>query len=711
MTKKILISIIFILYFTGNIYSQIENIIINDINAAYQLFGNEKYNSAYEYFTQMLKEYPKDPVYNYYAGACFLVIDNNSEKGIDYLRFASTRNVPSDVFFYLAKAYQMNYEFDKAIKYYNRFKYNASRLQIKKYKLENNITIAENGKFVTQNVFLHELNKIEKIQKNNIYRKYNSKLNDGKFVVYNNFVNSKNIDTNNISCIFTPSNIRQNEVFYFSMKNKKWGDKDIFSVVRLNDSTWSKPENVGSIINTPFDEDYPYLHSDGSTLYFASKGHYTIGGYDIFKSTWNWETNKWTEPVSLNFPINSTSNDFLYIPNNTNLKADFVSDRNCKSDSVNIYNIDISEETKNIKNLESLKEFADLFYSEKQNISINKEMQSSNDSKSIYDLNCGYDNTIEKSIKYQLKADSLRWVIDDYKKKLSKEIVESKRKQYNELIYKLEVNVARCQEIADSSYDKIRNLEKISFENHNNLEEEILSERNIKNTNLKKKKLELNSKNDLFKNSEIENLGLEIKKNFYTEQNPIPINIELPDGVVYIIQLGAFNNSVKPKIFKGLYPCIGFKKSNAKIIRYFAGNFNFYDEAVKAMPKVKECGFNDAFIIAYENNQRVTIATARENEKKYRENSKNEYLQSVNNVRDNKLYFELHVQVTIDNESNFENVKNTLLEGYEIKRIRKAGRNIIVIGKFKTYNKADAIKRKLDDRNLLNSEIHASFYN
>lgn len=712
MIKKILISIIVFFCFVENIYSQIENVAIDDVNAAYQLFGDGNCNSAFEYFTQMLIEYPNDPVYNYYGGVCFLFIDNNPAKAIEYLRFASTRNVPTEVFFYLAKAYQMNYEFDKAIKYYNRFKYNSNRMQIKKFDLENNIRIAENGRYLVQNVFLHKLNRVEKVKINNMYRKYNSKLKFGELIDSEKFVNSKYIDTNNIAYIFKHDTISQNEVFYFSMKNKKRGDKDIYSIVRVNDSTWSKPENLGEIINTAFDEDYPYLHSDGSTLYFASKGHYSMGGYDIYKSIWNWETNKWSEPISLNFPINSVNNDYLYIPYDNNLKADFVSDRNCKYDSVNLYNIDISDNTRIVENSEKLKEFADLFNSlyNEQN---DNDIASNSSDNSAFDLSIGYDNTIETAIKYQLKADSLRWVIDDYKKKLRKESNERKQIYFNELINKLENEAEKYQKIADSNYNITQDIEKISFENHKDYDENKTNIENSKiaNKNVKKKILKLSSENIIDDNSK--NIGLEIRKDFYSEKNPIPINIDLPKGVVYIVQLGAYNNNVNSEVFKGLYPCVGFKKPNANITRYFAGSFYLYKDAVKALPKVKECGFYDAFIIAYENNNRVTIAIAKKNESKYKESYRNKEnnlidLNSIN--EDDKLYFEIHLQLTNNDSANFEIVKNSILKDYEIKKIRKSTKSIIRIGKFETYNKADIIRKKLNEYNIQDLEIHAFFY-
>ncbi|MEA3316752.1 MAG: hypothetical protein U9R54_02220, partial [Bacteroidota bacterium] len=276
MLKRIVVLVLFCFIIINNVHSQVEKIVVDDIEMAYLSFDDKEDSSAFEYFTTRQKKYPKDPVYNYYAGACYLFVKDKPEKAVDYLRFASTQNVPSDVFFFLAKAYHLNYEFDNAIKYYNRFKYNATRKQIKKYDLLNNIRKAENGKYLIQNVFLHELISVENKNIKSLYRNYNSKYVSGEFLLVNDFVENESIDSNNLSVIYKGKNIKENEVFYFSMPNKKDGDKDIFSLVRINDTTWSKPQNLGDIINTDFDEEYPYIHTDGTTLFFASKGHYSM---------------------------------------------------------------------------------------------------------------------------------------------------------------------------------------------------------------------------------------------------------------------------------------------------------------------------------------------------------------------------------------------------------------------------------------------------
>ena len=70
---------------------------------------------------------------------------------------------------------------------------------------------------------------------------------------------------------------------------------------------WSKPINLGPNVNTPFDEMFPYLYQD-TILFFSSNGHNSIGGLDLFVSTFS--NNEWKKPKQLKFPINSGADDF-----------------------------------------------------------------------------------------------------------------------------------------------------------------------------------------------------------------------------------------------------------------------------------------------------------------------------------------------------------------------------------------------------------------
>jgi hypothetical protein len=94
-------------------------------------------------------------------------------------------------------------------------------------------------------------------------------------------------------------------MFFASDKPGGIGGFDIYYSLRLPDGSYGTPINIGEPINTKSDENYPNLSPDGKKLYFASKGHNSIGGYDIFYTSYDNGENSWKTPVNLGYPINN----------------------------------------------------------------------------------------------------------------------------------------------------------------------------------------------------------------------------------------------------------------------------------------------------------------------------------------------------------------------------------------------------------------------
>lgn len=91
------------------------------------------------------------------------------------------------------------------------------------------------------------------------------------------------------------------------------GNSDIYYCRRNAGGKWARPQKLSSVINTRYDEEAPFIHPDGKTLYFSSKGHASMGGYDIFKSTYNKETKVWSKPKSLGYPINTANDEMCFV--------------------------------------------------------------------------------------------------------------------------------------------------------------------------------------------------------------------------------------------------------------------------------------------------------------------------------------------------------------------------------------------------------------
>jgi len=85
---------------------------------------------------------------------------------------------------------------------------------------------------------------------------------------------------------------------------------DLYVSYMQEDSTWGEPEGLAAL-NTDFDEDAPFLAGD-STLYFSSRGHGSLGGYDVFRTTYDKKKKQWSEPVNLDYPINTVAEDIYF---------------------------------------------------------------------------------------------------------------------------------------------------------------------------------------------------------------------------------------------------------------------------------------------------------------------------------------------------------------------------------------------------------------
>ncbi len=103
------------------------------------------------------------------------------------------------------------------------------------------------------------------------------------------------------------------------------GGRDIYMCTKDSKGTWSEPKNLGPEINTKEDEDSPFMLPDDKTLFFSSKGHGGLGGYDIFVS--HLENGKWSRPQNLGAPINSAADDIYFSYDENDKKGYFSSSR------------------------------------------------------------------------------------------------------------------------------------------------------------------------------------------------------------------------------------------------------------------------------------------------------------------------------------------------------------------------------------------------
>ncbi len=156
-----------------------------------------------------------------------------------------------------------------------------------------------------QDMFVYKNNKI-----------YQTRFENGEWSELEEFEIANKGAKHTPSVAFSPDG---NTLYFVHTEAKGKGGKDIYVSHKDEKGNWSKPENMD--INTPLDEDGPFVSRDGNKLYFSSKGHNSMGGYDFFRLDL---TDKNAKPVRMKEPYNSLADD-IFIDISNDEKHGFIS--------------------------------------------------------------------------------------------------------------------------------------------------------------------------------------------------------------------------------------------------------------------------------------------------------------------------------------------------------------------------------------------------
>jgi outer membrane protein OmpA-like peptidoglycan-associated protein len=142
----------------------------------------------------------------------------------------------------------------------------------------------------------------------------------------------------------------QKTLYFISDMPGGFGGTDVYSVT-LTDNVWSKPENMGPEVNTPGNEMFPFIADDG-TFYFSSDAHSNYGGLDVFATSYDTKSKKWLQVENLNYPLNSSKDDFAFVIKSDN-RTGFVSSNRSNVD--NIYEFRKNDPTFNLSGRVTIK--------------------------------------------------------------------------------------------------------------------------------------------------------------------------------------------------------------------------------------------------------------------------------------------------------------------------------------------------------------------
>lgn len=413
--------------------------------------------------------------------------------------------------------------------------------------------------------------------------------------------------------IFIPDGSRD---IYYSAKDEE-GIRNIYAT-HLTDSLWSVPTLINEQMTSSSDEIYPMLSPDGQSLYFASKGLYGMGGYDLYVSNWNSETNDWDMPVNMGFPYSSPYDDFLFVNTEDGKYSIFASNRECGRDSVTIYVLeyDSMPVRKAVTDVDELRALASLnpardhsridndaaVHDEgQQNESTKRYMDKMREVRALRDSVARFGKNLEKM------RSGLAGASGEEKARLTAEISDK------------EMMLPTLNSALNAAVKELQNIEMDFLANG------IVIDTRKLQAEADKEIVGASSGYTFSKNSYGPALHLDIMKPKPTFDYSFMIlpegrfaeNNTLPEGIIYQIRIFTLGRKATVADLNGLSPVFERTTTSGRHA-YSVGLFKSYKDVLSNLNKVKNRGFRDAQIDAFHNGQVINVRKARELESKVR---------------------------------------------------------------------------------------------
>jgi hypothetical protein len=301
-------------------------------------FEEGNYVQAYAAYSQLVSLYGSNPIYAFRFGAAGIYATTDREKCVFFMKDGVRRGYTEpETHYYLARAYHLSYNFKEAIAEYEKFETSAEKKQLAKSDCKAQKLSAESGLNLMNSIKDVQVLEKTEAEKSSFYRYMNIDPSIGKIISTPKELLSKlDLKSKEEHVFFLPTNGKK---IFFSSKGKDGlTGKDIYTTSRVN-GTFTPPVKLKSSVNTEFDEDFAFMHPNGSTLYFASKGHGSMGGYDIFRCEWDSTISDFGPAINMDFAINTPDDDLFFITDSLNTTAYFASSRLTSPDKLYVYRV------------------------------------------------------------------------------------------------------------------------------------------------------------------------------------------------------------------------------------------------------------------------------------------------------------------------------------------------------------------------------------
>ncbi len=304
--------------------------------SAYTLYLDGDYARAGRIYAELLSLKPDNVTYNYYYGVCVLESGSDREEAIPHLETAAADGqVPSNVHYYLAKAYHQQYRFDEAIGQYGWLMDHENRIFLEDKRVAGQLEACRRA---LETDFLATGTGVtghEEVNAGDFGRTAPFLRAGGHFLTMTERVAQKKNISRFGQLIYVDGDGRW---MTYSGPGKK-GQSEIFLARRKSRDSWFEPVMVRFDGDPAMDKVCPTVADNGTTLYFSSDGHTAIGGLDIFMSRFNSSTHSWSTPERLPAPVNTPSDDYYYLPLPEPAMAVFCSDRESAAGQTGVFTV------------------------------------------------------------------------------------------------------------------------------------------------------------------------------------------------------------------------------------------------------------------------------------------------------------------------------------------------------------------------------------
>lgn len=325
--KLILLTIVF---FPSLVFSQVSE-------EAQRLYDESKYSQAKHLLEKDLEENPSNASVNFLLGKSALY-SGDIKTAERTLTLAKKQKV-NDATLYLGRLYAIQYKFEAAEKEFAAYQKAMRRNNAALAELEKEREYADRlQRLVSRTEDIQIIDSVV-VSKNEFLSAYNLNANAGSLQWARDFFDEGLNDEQSV--VFM--NERKTKV-YFSRSATEQGNT-LYSMEKMLDN-FGNEKMLNNPINDSKDQAFPFILSDGLTIYFASKGHESIGGYDIFASRYNLNSNTYLTPNQMNMPFNSPFNDYMMVIDEQKGIGWFASDRYQPEDLVCVYTFIPNQEVK-----------------------------------------------------------------------------------------------------------------------------------------------------------------------------------------------------------------------------------------------------------------------------------------------------------------------------------------------------------------------------